>query len=647
MSDHFRLSTSLSSSPGRPSPLSRPHFPWTTYTHRSSGSSVSLPTIGTSSPVVGPQNLSDPRSLSRLGTPLSAAVAGSARQSTVASMQDDGMRHWNFTAFEWIVRDVRKLRDFVEDGGANEERSENDGDQQEDYEIFKESPILGEGKFKLEIARSPAVDGRTQTLSLYLTSLLVDYAHDYEMSASMMTAIKCQDDRVGERGARAEWVWEHWDNDWMFRQEREVWECPLPSLSTLLESPRIQETDSFVICVQIHSPTGPFFPQQSSAYYVPRDLLDGLEASLDNANTGDVRFVCLERQEQQQQPQSPSSPNASTSQRSSSSCSHGPFYSHITARKRVIYAHSDILTRRSEYFATMLTSSFSENASAAGERKVFTVVVEEADFVNIYWLLKWVYANWLLFKESDDPRIAVDGVGAGWSAKWLSSRGGGSEWDWKTFNKNISLDEASKDDAKSATSAESARSNGDRRGGKGKQSMGTMTAPVAPSGSKSGSSSKTTPPLQQSMLRATPANVSRRTGAGATAARHSPAVSSTPDPHPHPTPAPPPASALSMYQVAHRYAMPGLASLALEHIMSTITPKSSFALLLATAIWDELHSFVEDYVVEKWGEVSVSEEFEQCCQEVAAGEWGPGGGKTMMALFRRLRSPSSLGFSRS
>jgi hypothetical protein len=39
----------------------------------------------------------------------------------------------------------------------------------------------------------------------------------------MMAAIKCQDDRVGERGARAEWVWEFWQNDWAFRQGSEVW----------------------------------------------------------------------------------------------------------------------------------------------------------------------------------------------------------------------------------------------------------------------------------------------------------------------------------------------------------------------------------------------------------------------------------------
>ena len=58
-------------------------------------------------------------------------------------------------------------------------------------------------------------------------------------------------------------------------------------------------------------------------------------------------------------------------------------------------------------------------------------------------------------------------------------------------------------------------------------------------------------------------------------------------------PPPPPASALSMYQVAHRYGMPGLAALALEHMMATLTPAGSFALLRASATWEELHQLVE------------------------------------------------------
>jgi hypothetical protein len=65
---------------------------------------------------------------------------------------------------------------------------------------------------------------QTQHLSLYITSLLLDFARaEYELSASMMAAIKCLDDRLGERGARSEWVWEFWQNDWTFRQESEVW----------------------------------------------------------------------------------------------------------------------------------------------------------------------------------------------------------------------------------------------------------------------------------------------------------------------------------------------------------------------------------------------------------------------------------------
>lgn len=69
-----------------------------------------------------------------------------------------------------------------------------------------------------------------------------------------------------------------------YRSDAEVCplECIMPSLSSLLENPRISETDSFVICIQIHSPAGPQYPQHPSAYYVPRDLLDGVEASLDN-----------------------------------------------------------------------------------------------------------------------------------------------------------------------------------------------------------------------------------------------------------------------------------------------------------------------------------------------------------------------------
>jgi hypothetical protein len=54
--------------------------------------------------------------------------------------------------------------------------------------------------------------------------MLDDYPNaEYEISASMLTAIKCQDDRVGERGARADWAWDTWQTEWTFRRHNEVW----------------------------------------------------------------------------------------------------------------------------------------------------------------------------------------------------------------------------------------------------------------------------------------------------------------------------------------------------------------------------------------------------------------------------------------
>lgn len=670
MSDHLRISSPISSSPGRPTAIARPAWPWQASPLRSSSSSLSSleyrPSLAHSSrPICSSGAHGNSTSVSWQSTPRQSQNSSMGNTNT---SQEETTQQWTFMGFEWAVRDVHKLRNFVE--GLGEEAIE---EESSDFEILKQSPVLGDSKFKLEIACVQPNEGAADTsttkprLSLYITSLMVDFAHaDYESSASMMTAIKCQADRVGERGAPAEWVWEFWQMDWTFRQGHEVWECPLPPLSALLENARIRETDSLVICVQIHCPYGPSFPQQPSVYSVPRDLLEGLEASLDNPNTGDVRFVCLERLTTDVQTSPISDAIPLTDPRSSSSASSSsPFSSQITARKRIIYAHSDILTRRSEYFANMLASSFLENTTlVSGERKLYTVVVEEAEFETIYWLLKYCYANWLLFKEHDDPRAAMDGVGVGWSAKWLNSQGG--EWDWKTFSKS-STDENNAIDARSAASGESLLSGAESQRSVGKSKTlqpsavpTAITGPVnstsrpAQTPSKAMSNSATT-----SRQPSTPA--SRRTGPTPPASGITLSVSgsasvsrtkpvpvpvtptnyapsahpsypisprsgrqnqiSIPDPHPHPTPALRPTSALSMYQVAHRYAMPTLATLALEHIMNTITPQSSFAMLLATSVWDELHMLVEDYVVDKWEEVSVSDEFEQCCQEVAAGEY--------------------------
>ena len=361
------------------------------------------------------------------------------------------------------------------------------------------------------------------------------------------------------------------------------------------------------------------------------------------ADTGDVRFVCLEKYVGNDD-----SPVLSPTQSAGSGLSDSTslFSSHAVARKRIIYGHSDILIRRSEYFATMLSSSFSENPTISnGERKVYTIIVEEADFETMYWLLKYCYANWLLFKQNDDPRVAVEGVGAGWSARWLTGQQG--EWDWKVFHRSgppgsdataengstvsgeslpvsatVSRSTSRKSDdnllvssptVATSSGATTARLNAVKqtsphitgtnpravastssvRAGKpitssGSGSLGSMGATGSGSSSNISRSKPISIPVTNNLPSPQysvplPTHTTRKTNA----------FTSLPDPHTHPTPAPSPASALSIYQVAHRYTMPNLAALALEHIMSTVTPQSSFALLLATSLWDDLHTLIE------------------------------------------------------
>jgi hypothetical protein len=54
-------------------------------------------------------------------------------------------------AFEWVVHDVGKLRDFVEGRGLDETVDGRGGPDRDDFEILRESPMLGDGKYKLEI----------------------------------------------------------------------------------------------------------------------------------------------------------------------------------------------------------------------------------------------------------------------------------------------------------------------------------------------------------------------------------------------------------------------------------------------------------------------------------------------------------------
>ena len=260
--------------------------------------------------------------------------------------------------------------------------------------------------------------------------------------------------------------------------------------------------------------------------------------------------------------------------------------------------------------------------------------------MTVYWLLKWIYANWLTFRSDDDPRLAIEGIGAGWSAKWLNTSGNG-EWEWKRFTRNQPGEDlsASRSDARSIASATESAGSGDIKGktkgvtepqaafsntASSSTTLRTSSAPNRNAGPTSGISP--TKPQSRQQLTTTSPSIPRRSNTTDAPTKQTSGVSNTPlpapapvnthqtttstgftnsqrysgvrqtsvpDPHPHPTPEPPAASALSVYQIAHRYDLGGLASLALEHMMTTITPEHCFSLLLASSVWDELHGLVQ------------------------------------------------------
>lgn len=128
-----------------------------------------------------------------------------------------------------MIHDLSRLRNVVEGLQETFEVSNQEVPPcPEGFEVLRETPLLGDGRFNLEVTQdshtSEGLDAATKTLNLsvLVTSLMVD--RGYETPASIMVAIKCQDDRVGERGARAgKWIWERWENDWLFREGSEVW----------------------------------------------------------------------------------------------------------------------------------------------------------------------------------------------------------------------------------------------------------------------------------------------------------------------------------------------------------------------------------------------------------------------------------------
>jgi hypothetical protein len=181
-----------------------------------------------------------------------------------------------------------------------------------------------------------------------------------------------------------------------------------------------------------------------------------------------VQFVCLEYGDETNL----SSASASTLNLMSQTCPLSRTESRTTAsshierdaeqdplvfRKRVLYAHSDILKHRSEYFKDMLEFNESCRPSTAprqgqgqdAERKIETIYCEDTDYQTLYWMLRWIYTDDLEFSEEDDVRRVVgrNGMSGDLQAKRVLGVKGvvpmQDEWGWHSSSADRDVDGAS------------------------------------------------------------------------------------------------------------------------------------------------------------------------------------------------------------
>jgi hypothetical protein len=214
------------------------------------------------------------------------------------------------------------------------------------------------------------------TLSLYIAALSLDAAaFDVNYPARIFVGIKALHTPTGSRYAETKYVWQT-TAEWEFTPTSEFWEAKLPKLSELLEHPELEADDGFCLCVDISSPLDekPRFSLPDEIK-VPRTIVDGLKGLVDSA-TGDVKFVCLEHTIVPVEEEEDASEEDKGKKR-------------LLSRKRMLYAHSEILKAACDYFNDLLTGDFSEaDRVRRGDSRCLTVLVDDAGFETVYWMLR-------------------------------------------------------------------------------------------------------------------------------------------------------------------------------------------------------------------------------------------------------------------
>ncbi|WWD18659.1 hypothetical protein CI109_103112 [Kwoniella shandongensis] len=640
--------------------------------------------------------------------------------------------------FEWPIYKLRSLKGYVEDIPTGLWQIESEMDNPEILpDVMARGWVTMRGTYKLDLARTiphPHTPNSTideiakasgndaefpHTLSLYITALDLD-TQPIECTFTVGVFVGIMPLRVnaGQRFAESKYLWSH-TTECDFSIDDEYSSVELPLLSTLLANhSEIQHDDGFVLCIWI----GPRW-ETKGAFKVPDPVwsstLRGLGRLLDR-DTGDVRFVCLEHttNDHSQEPTQDLGITGRTeaggtpeSDAQSSSESTSTIKPSTLSRKRILYAHSDILEEKSEYFRDLLTSGFSES------KRYTTIMVDDASFETLYWVLRFLYTNELLFDDRDDDirrLIARQRLDKNETTKLLAVGSahymGQSEWDYhqlpaegETDSDSLadfdfdtrtvksvssvgtsisrrttlsSVASGANRDEEQLTGGPSRRSSGSNVSTPASSVLGTSGHSVtlntktrspsstvsAPARSRNTVLSVSTAAESKRTSRQTPTRSAGASKASASSSKHNPTPAGTgsgitspksplvrahqhyplprlqsePDPHPHPTAQPKPASALEVYMLANRYRLEALKSMAQEHLLEKMTSENCMPLAFATYRYDELHSEVLDYIVERWSLVKTSPTFLKCIQEVREDVWGECGPLVLHNVYMRL-----------
>ncbi|OCF35127.1 hypothetical protein I316_03168 [Kwoniella heveanensis BCC8398] len=368
----------------------------------------------------------------------------SSLEPRYADADSRGVRSLDPETLEWPITDLGELIEHVEKNGSGLWAMEAEMDRPETLpDALCRGWITRKEGYKIDLARtipaphsprstiieiasaSPAIVELPRFISLYIMAQNIEHCPpECAISTGIFVGIAPLRPNAGHRYAETSYHWTY-TTTCDFSMENEFCAVELPLLSALAaEKDGIRGDDGFTLCIWV----GPKWDSRPS-FTVPDSVrsstIRGLERLVDR-DTGDVKFICLEHivhpasersnavgettpgegllaaSDGKGLPEVSLSSETLTSHRTDADQTVAPpARPKITSRKRVIYAHADILEEKSDYFRDLLTSGFSESG------RYNTITVEDGDHNTLYWVIRYLYTNSITFASHTPVRSTV------------------------------------------------------------------------------------------------------------------------------------------------------------------------------------------------------------------------------------------------